>query len=107
MLTAKLLKMYYTTQTVPTLLLKQQIPVLDTVRNISFLSTILELYSEITLSQKPFRIGHMYITLFLLRLTNNMTSQNNDLSSWEILYILSCIDIGVWRYGLALLIGPN
>jgi hypothetical protein len=34
--------------------------------NISFLSTILELYSEIVLSWKPFGIEHMYITLFCL-----------------------------------------
>jgi hypothetical protein len=41
------------------------------------------MYSEIALSRKPFGIGHMYIhyTLFLLRMTNNMTSQNSDISS--------------------------
>jgi hypothetical protein len=35
--------------------------ILETVRNVSFLSTILELYSEIAQSQKAFAIGHMYI----------------------------------------------
>jgi hypothetical protein len=34
---------------------------LETVCSISFFWTILELYSEIALSWKPFRIGHMYI----------------------------------------------
>jgi hypothetical protein len=36
-------------------------PVLETVRNFSFLTAILELYSEIALSRKPLGIGHMYI----------------------------------------------
>jgi hypothetical protein len=44
------------------------------------------MYSEIAVSQKPFRIGHMYIYTFLLRITNTMTSQNIDLSSWDTLY---------------------
>jgi hypothetical protein len=61
-------------------------PVLETVWNISFLSPILELYSEIALSQKPFEIGHMYIYNYLLQMTDNMTSQNIDLSSWDIVY---------------------
>jgi hypothetical protein len=43
-------------------------------------------YSETALSSKSFRIGHMYIYTFLLRMTNTMTSQNTDLSSWVILY---------------------
>jgi hypothetical protein len=47
-----------------------------------------ELYSEIALSRKPFGIGHMYIYTFLLRMTDTMTSQNIDLSSWDILYKL-------------------
>jgi hypothetical protein len=50
------------------------LPVLETVRNISFLTTILELYSEISLSRKMFGIGHMYIHTFLLRMTVTMTS---------------------------------
>jgi hypothetical protein len=59
--------------------------VLETVCNISFLSTILELYSEISLSQKTFGMGHMYT--FLLRMTDTVTSQNIDLSSWDTLDI--------------------
>jgi hypothetical protein len=39
------------------------------------------LYNEIALSRKPFGIGHMYVYNFLLRLTDTMTSQNNDLVS--------------------------
>jgi hypothetical protein len=61
---------------------------LETVRNISFLSTTLELYSEIALSRKPFGIGHMYIYtfFFLLRVTYTMTSQNIDLPYCDTLY---------------------
>jgi hypothetical protein len=61
--------------------------VLETVRNISFLSTILEVYSEIALSRKPFGIERMYIYTILLRMTDTVTSQNIDLSSWDLLYI--------------------
>jgi hypothetical protein len=56
-------------------------PGLEAVRNISFLSIILALYSEIALSRKPFGIGHMYIYGFLLGMTDTVTSQNIDLSS--------------------------
>jgi hypothetical protein len=48
---------------------------------------VARLYSEIALSRKLFGIGHMYIYTFLLRMTDTMTSQNTDLSSWDILYI--------------------
>jgi hypothetical protein len=41
--------------------LEQEIAVLETVRNISFFSIILELYGEISSSQKCFGIGHMYM----------------------------------------------
>jgi hypothetical protein len=44
------------------------------------------LYSEIALSQKPLGIGHMYVHTFLLRMTDIMTSQSIDLSSWDTLY---------------------
>jgi hypothetical protein len=44
--------------------------------------------SEIALSWKPFRIGHMYTYTFLL----TVTSQNIDLSSWDILYSIECKD---------------
>jgi hypothetical protein len=60
--------------------------VLGTVRNISFLLTILGLYSEIALSRKPFRIGHMYIYTILVRMTHTMTSHNTDHSSCDMLY---------------------
>jgi hypothetical protein len=42
--------------------------------------------TKIALSRKPFGIGHMFIQSFLLRMTDTMTSQNTDLSSWDILY---------------------
>jgi hypothetical protein len=45
------------------------------------------LYAEMARSRKPFGIGHMFILSFLLRMTDTMTSQNNDLSSWDTLYI--------------------
>jgi hypothetical protein len=44
------------------------------------------LYSEITLSRKMFAIGHTYIYTLLLRVTDTVTSQNIDLSLWDILY---------------------
>jgi hypothetical protein len=59
---------------------------IKTVHSLSFLPTILELYSEIALSQKPFRTGHMYIHTFMLKMADIMTSQNIDLYSWDILY---------------------
>jgi hypothetical protein len=49
-------------------------------------STILSKKSEIALSRKPFRIGHMYTYIFSLRMADTMTSQNTDLSSWDTLY---------------------
>jgi hypothetical protein len=42
---------------------------------------VARLYSGIAVSVKTFAIGHMYIYTLLLRLTDNMTSQNIDLSS--------------------------
>jgi hypothetical protein len=50
---------------------------------VSFLSTMLWLYSEIVLSQKQLGIGHIH---FLVRMTAAITSQNIDLSSWDTLY---------------------
>jgi hypothetical protein len=44
------------------------------------------LYSEIALSRKPFGVGHMYIYIFLLRMTDTITSENIDLSFWDTLY---------------------
>jgi hypothetical protein len=38
---------------------------LETVRNISFSSTVLELYGEITLYRKPFEIGHMHVYFYI------------------------------------------
>jgi hypothetical protein len=45
------------------------------------------LYSEIALSRKPFGIRHMYIYMFLLRMTDTVTAQSSDLSSWDTLYV--------------------
>jgi hypothetical protein len=47
---------------------------------------VARLYREIALSRKPFGIGHMYILTFLLRMTDTVTSQNTDLSSWDTLH---------------------
>jgi hypothetical protein len=46
---------------------------------------VARLYSEIALSRKPFRIGQMYkrTYTFLLRMTETMTFQNIELSSWS------------------------
>jgi hypothetical protein len=49
------------------------------------------LYSEVALSQKPFGIGHMYIYTFYLTMIDVMTSQNIELSFWNILYIKCCL----------------
>jgi len=45
------------------------------------------LYDQIVLSRKQFAIEHMNIYTFLLRMTDTLTSQNNDLSSWDTLYM--------------------
>jgi hypothetical protein len=42
-----------------------------------------KLHSEITQSRKKFGIGHMHIYTYLLRMTDTMSSQNTDLSSWD------------------------
>jgi hypothetical protein len=47
--------------------------------NVSFLSAILELYSEIAV------YIYIYIYIYMLRMTDTVTSQNTDLSSWDIL----------------------
>jgi hypothetical protein len=55
---------------------------------------VAHLYSEIGLSRKTFRIGHMYIYVhILLRMTDAMTSQNIDLTSWDILYSLGAENV--------------
>jgi hypothetical protein len=46
------------------------------------------LYSQMDLSMKPFGIGHMFLQRFLPRMTDTITSQNVDLSSWDTLYFL-------------------
>ena len=48
------------------------------------------LYSEMALCRKPFGIGHTYMYTFLLRMTDTMTSQNIDISSWDTLCKSSC-----------------
>jgi hypothetical protein len=47
---------------------------------------VAHLYSELAVSREPFGIGYMYIYNFLHRMTDNMTSQNINISSWVILY---------------------
>jgi hypothetical protein len=44
------------------------------------------LYSEIAQSWKPFGTGHMYIYIFLLRMTETLTSQSIELSFWGTLH---------------------
>jgi hypothetical protein len=44
------------------------------------------LYNETVLSRKPNRT-HVHIYTCLLRMTDTMTTENMDLSSWDILYI--------------------
>jgi hypothetical protein len=48
---------------------------------------VARLYSETTLSRKPFGIGQMYKYTFLFTMAYSMTSQNIDHSSWDALYI--------------------
>jgi hypothetical protein len=50
-------------------------------------SRCMALYSKTALPGKPYEIGHMYVNIFLLRMTGTVTSQNIDLSSWDTLYI--------------------
>ena len=71
---------------------------LETISNISFLSTFLQLCSETALSRKPFGIGHMYILKFCFRVTDIMTSQNIYISPWDTLYILHYVRISVVLY---------
>jgi hypothetical protein len=85
-LTTEFSKMYYTRYNCYQLCHLKNEYRLETVRNISFLSRMLEMYSEIALFRKPFGIGYKYIYTFLLRITDTMTSQNIDLSSWDTLY---------------------
>jgi hypothetical protein len=60
-------------------------PVLEIVHNIFFINN-LELYSEIVLTSENVRDRtHVHIN-FLLRITDTMTSQNIDRSSWDTLY---------------------
>jgi hypothetical protein len=51
-------------------------------------------YIQMALSLKPFGIGHVHIKFFLLRMTDTMTSQNIDLSSWDTLCIYIYIYMG-------------
>jgi hypothetical protein len=44
------------------------------------------LYSEIALTPKLFGVGHVYIYISLLRMTDTMTSRSIDVSTWDILY---------------------
>jgi hypothetical protein len=64
MLTVEFSKVYYARGTVPTLSLEQQIPVLEPVRDSPFFSTILELYSEIALSETVRNRAHVHVHSF-------------------------------------------
>jgi hypothetical protein len=47
---------------------------------------------EIALSREPFEIGHIHIYTFsLLRMTDTMSSQNIDFSSWDTLYSIEYV----------------
>jgi hypothetical protein len=46
--------------------------------------------------QKLFRIGHMFINIFL-RMTDTITSQNIDLSSWDTLYMSKTPEEKLWQ----------
>jgi hypothetical protein len=50
-------------------------------------------YSEITVSRKPFGIGHTYVYTFLLRMTDTVTSHNIDLFSWGTLNMIKDISV--------------
>jgi hypothetical protein len=65
MLTIEFSKMYYTRWTVPILSLEQYVPVLETVRNLFLINKFLN-----------------------CTVTDTMTTQNIDLSSWDNLYII-------------------
>jgi hypothetical protein len=48
---------------------------------------VARLSSEIALPQKLFGIEHLYKYTFMHRMTDTVTSQNIDVSSWDILYM--------------------
>jgi len=56
------------------------------------------LYNEIAVSLKQFKIGHMFMYTFLLRMTDNMTARNIELSSWDTcmcIYMCVCVCVCV------------
>jgi hypothetical protein len=55
--------------------------------------TVYCIVKYVALSRKPFGIEHTYIHTFLLRVTDTMTSQNIELSSWDTLHRVS---MGEW-----------
>jgi hypothetical protein len=59
---------------------------------------VARLYSERVLFRKPFGIRHMYIYSVLLRVTDTMTSQNIELSSWDTLYVYVCMYVCIFIY---------
>jgi hypothetical protein len=50
---------------------------------------------DMALSRKLFGIGHMYIYIFMLRMTDTVTSQNADRSSWNTPYVVLALS-AVW-----------
>jgi hypothetical protein len=63
---------------------------------------VCKVYSEIALSRKLFGIGHMYIYTFLLTMTDTMTSQNIEVSSWDILYIDHIKSVYIYVYSASM-----
>jgi hypothetical protein len=61
------------------------------------------MYSETAPSWKPFSIGHMYIHTSWLRMTDTMTSQNIDLSSWDTMYSAISLFVAILNYVMFLL----
>jgi hypothetical protein len=75
-------------------------PVLERVRNISFLSTILELYSEIAVISETVRNRtHVYIHSFFLKMTDAMASQNIGFLRGTLCIYISSLSYRQCRYG--------
>jgi hypothetical protein len=90
MLTVEFAKMYYSRQRQPTFLFEQQIRALEAVCDASFLSTALELHSEVTILKTTGNVAHVNIRT-LLTMTDTIISRNIDSSSWCTLYWLKYV----------------
>jgi hypothetical protein len=101
MLTVVFSQMYYTTWTVPAWSLERYVPVLESIRNISFL-TIFGLYSERVISETVRNRTHVHIQ-FLLQMTDTKTTKNTDLSSRDSLYTVCLIFFGYFLQVIAII----